>query len=372
MRSRTMRNRYSRRAFLASLAVATRAAETTARGRVLPSVAVRYADPATEFTVVRLTDPQFTSSLPAVGNRGVTARQLLYASDLDGKWQSYRMDLKTKESRQLTDAENLDALSIALLPNERGSWHFDGPSLIETSFPALKQRVVYKVPEGFDKLPGASYSDDGRSAAFIEKNASVHRLRLLHTQSGEAATLFESSGELSDPLLRPRDASLIYRSRGEVWSIRFNRKENRRLPLAEGETLQAHWTADGHAIEYLNRPPDPRKLTALREWTPGSSAREGDDAKIADTSQFVRFNANVDASVYVGASGSKASPYLLLLIRAARRELAVAEHRASDPVLVAPVFAPNSQFVVFVSDRHGKPAIYWIAVDKLVSETDGS
>ncbi len=76
--------------------------------------------------------------------------------------------------------------------------------------------------------------------------------------------------------------------------------------------------------------------------------------------------------MYVGASGSKASPYLLLLIRAARRELAVAEHRASDPTLVAPAFAPNSQFVVFVSDRHGKPAIYWIAVDKLVSETDGS
>jgi oligogalacturonide lyase len=184
--------------------------------------------------------------------------------------------------------------------------------------------------------------------------------------------LIESSEELSDPLLRPRDTSLIYRSRGELWSIRFNGKENRRLPFAEGETLQAQWTTDGHAIEYLSRPSDPRKLTALREWTPGAAPGPGADAKIADTSQFVRFHANADASVYVGASSSKASPYLLLLIRAARRELAMAEHRASDPALVAPVFAPNSQFVVFVSDRHGKPAIYWIAVDKLVSETDGS
>jgi oligogalacturonide lyase len=221
-------------------------------------------------------------------------------------------------------------------------------------------------------LPGVSYSDDGRSAAFIEKSASGHRLRLLHMQSGTAATLLESSAELSDPQLRPRDASLMYRSRGELWSIRFNGQENRRLPLAEGETPQAQWTADGHAIEYLNRPVDAQKLTALREWTPGAGARPGGDAKIADTSQFVRFQANADASVYVGASGSKASPYLLLLIRAARRELALAEHRASDPLLVAPAFAPNSQFVVFLSDRHGKPAIYWIAVDKLVSETDGS
>jgi len=366
-----MRNRYSRRAFLASLTAAARAAEPTARGRILPSVAVRYVDPATEFTVLRLTDPQFTSSLPAIGNRGVTARQLLYASDLDGKWQAYRMDLKSKESRQLTDAENLDASSIGLLANERGFWHFDGPNLVETSFPTLKPRVVYKVPEGFDKLPGACYSDDGKYAAFVEKSASGYRLRLLHTQ-GTAATLIESSEELIDPLLRPRDTSLMYRSRGELWSIRFNGKENRRLPLAEGETLQAQWTADGHAIEYLSRPSDPRKLTALREWAPGAATGRGEDAKIADTSQFVRFHANADASVYVGASGSKASPYLLLLIRAARRELAMAEHRASNPALVAPVFAPNSQFVVFVSDRHGKPAIYWIAVDKLVSETDGS
>ena len=371
MCSRTTRNRYSRRAFLASLTVAARAAKTTAKGRILSSVAVRYADPATEFAVVRLTDPRFTSSLPAIGNRGVTSRQLLYASDLDGKWQAYRMDLKSRESRQLTGAENLDASSIALLANERGFWHFDGPSLVETSFPALKPRVVYKVPEGFDKLPGASYSDDGRYAAFIEKNASGHRLRLLHAQSGEAATLLESAEMLSDPLIRPRDTSLMYRSSGELWSIRFNGKENRRLPLAEGETPQAEWAADGHAIEYLNRPADPRKLTALREWTPGAGAGQGADAKIADTSQFVRFHANADASVYVGASGSKAAPYLLLLIRAARRELAVAEHRASDPSMVAPAFAPNSQFVVFVSDRHGKPAIYWIAVDKLVSETDG-
>jgi oligogalacturonide lyase len=372
MRTRIRRNRYSRRAFLASLTVAAQAAESSARGRILPSVAVRYSDPATESIVVRLTDPRFTSSLPAPGNRGVTVRQLLYVSDVDGKSQAYRMDLKSRESRQLTDAENLDAASIALLANERGFWHFDGPSLVETFFPALKPRVVYKVPEGFNKLPGASYSDDGRYAVFVEKSVSAHRLRLLHTQSGEAATLLESSEVLSDPMLRPRDTSLMYRSRGELWSIRFSGRDNRRLPLAEGETPQAQWTGDGHAIEYLNRPPDPRKLTALREWTPGAVPGRGEDAKIGDTSQFVRFQANADASVYVGASGSKASPYLLLLIRAARRELAVAEHRASDPALVTPAFAPNSQFVVFVSDRHGKPAIYWIAVDKLVAETDGS
>ncbi len=357
-----------RRLFLASLAAATYAAEPAPKGRVFPSVAVRYPDPATEFTVLRLTDPQFTSSLPAPGNRGVTARQLLYASDFTGSWQAFRMDLKNKESRQLTEAEHLDPASIALLPNEKGFWHFDGSKLVETIFSGFKTREIHRVPDGFEKLPGASYSDDAQFAAWIEKSASGHRLQLLHVPHGTAVTLIESPGELSDPLLRPHGTSLVYRNGGDLWSIHFDGKQNTRLPLAEGDTPQAQWTSDGHALEYLSRPADPKKLTAIREWSP-ETAR---DAQVATTSQFVRFQANTDASVFVGASGSKASPYLLLLIRAARRELTLAEHHASDPSLVVPAFAPNSQFVVFISDRHGKPAIYWIAVDKLVSETDGT
>jgi len=35
------------------------------------------------------------------------------------------------------------------------------------------------------------------------------------------------------------------------------------------------------------------------------------------------------------------------------------------------VFSPNSQHVYFVSDREGKPAIYSVAVEKLVEETGG-
>ena len=71
------------------------------------------------------------------------------------------------------------------------------------------------------------------------------------------------------------------------------------------------------------------------------------------------------------------SPWNALLVddeALARRnlELALAEHRSSNPAIVNPLFAPNSQFAVFGSDRHGKPAIYSIAMDKLVSETDGT
>ena len=108
-------------------------------------------------------------------------------------------------------------------------------------------------------------------------------------------------------------------------------------------------------------------LNSLRELTPDTNS---EDKPIADTSQFVTFGRNADASVFVGASGSKASPHVLLLVRAVRRELTLAEHRASDPSMVAPVFAPNSRRIFFNSDRHGKPAIYSMQVDKLVEETE--
>ena len=356
----------SRRWFLFSAAAAASAADNPAKGRVFPSVAVRYLDPATEFVVTRLTDPQFNSYLPATGNRVVTSRGLLYASDATGKWEALRMDLKTRESRQLTDATNLDPASLAFLPNERTFYHFDSGRLIETIPSNFKAREIYRVPDGFEKIPGAAYSEDGQSAVFVEKRGSRHRLQWLHLAKGAATTLVESTEEIRDPLLRPGQASLLYRHAGEPWVVNLDGRQSRRLPLGEGETRQMQWSVDGHTVLYLNQPSDPHKLTNLREFTPGTDI----DTLISNTTQFVHFHSNVDASVFIGASGSKASPYVLLLVRAVKRELTLAEHRASDPKMVTPMFAPNSQSVFFVSDRHGKPAIYWLNVERFVSETE--
>jgi len=71
-----------------------------------------------------------------------------------------------------------------------------------------------------------------------------------------------------------------------------------------------------------------------------------------------------------GFYGSKASPYILLLVRYVKREHALCEHHASDPTQVAPIFSPNSRRVFFHSDRHGKTAIYSVRVERLVEETD--
>ena len=137
------------------------------------------------------------------------------------------------------------------------------------------------------------------------------------------------------------------------------------MKTGPGNTGEALWIPSGRTFVYLHIPEDPKELITLREHAPD----EGTDTLLAKTSQFVSASPNADASVFAGASRSRASAYVLILLRAARRELTLCEHRASDPGMVQPVFSPDSQNVSFVSDRHGKPAIYQVHVGRFVEET---
>jgi len=116
----------------------------------------------------------------------------------------------------------------------------------------------------------------------------------------------------------------------------------------------------------LHKPEGEGKLNEMREVAPDTNT----DVLLSKTSQFVRFAPNGDASVFLGASGSKAQPTLLLLLRTVRRELTICEHKCSDPRLANPTFAPNSQRIFFQTDRHGKMVIYSMAVDRLVDPTE--
>ena len=145
------------------------------------------------------------------------------------------------------------------------------------------------------------------------------------------------------------------------------RESHPRRVQSDLESLRpANWAADGKTVLYLNLPEDRTQLNALREFTPDGNT----DKLIGKTSQFVHFGANRDASVFVGASRNAASPAVLLLLRVTHSERTLCEHKASRSETVAPVFSPDSQRVYFQSDRHGKPAIYCMHVEKLVEKTD--
>src|SRR5690349_19423246 len=107
----------SRRSFLLS-GLGARLLAQAGRGPIVPGGVRRYPDPLTEFDVYLLTDPAHTSLLPAYYNRAITKNSatMLFTSDRSGSPQAFRMDLKNAQTRQLTEAENLDAASLTFTP----------------------------------------------------------------------------------------------------------------------------------------------------------------------------------------------------------------------------------------------------------------
>lgn len=362
----------SRRCFLATLCAACAAAEIGEKGRIFPSFIKRFSDPATENPILRLTDPAHTSFLPPSYARAFSRHGnfLLYTSDQAGAFEAFRLDSKSGQSRQLTVSEDFDIHSFTLFEEDRSLAHFDGSRLLATHLSNLRTREIYRIPDGFEHGRGLSVSEDSQFAALIEKapiekKSALYRLQLVLIDHGSATRLAECEEELRDPIPRPRRSSILYRRGNAVWLANYDGGQNYRLKLADGQIGPALWSADGRTMLYLNYPSDPHKLHAIREFTPDTN----EDKLIAETTQFVAFSPNGNSSVFVGASGSKASPYVLLLVRAARREMTLAEHHASDAAMVAPIFSADSQRIFYVSDRDGKPAIYSMSVARLVEQT---
>jgi oligogalacturonide lyase len=319
----------------------------------------RYDDLATDLPVTRLTDPAVTSILPPASANPIGKNFLLYASDASGRFEAYRMDLKKGEAKQVSMAAGLKPESLTLLTGENSFCYFDDDRLMMSGFGVGRGTQVYKASDGFEPAGDLHVSVDGLFVALVEKRGSTFRLRLVNVRTAAVTTLAEADEEMSDPITRPKRASVMYRRGGGLYLANFDGKQNYRLRVAEGGVAQAIWSPDGRTVLYLSG-------GSIREFAPDSNT----DRAVAETSQFAAFDRNGDASVFVGAGGSKVSPYVFLLVRAVKRELTLCEHRASDPGMVAPQFSQNSQQVFFNSDLHGKAAIYRMDVQKLVAATE--
>ena len=358
---------WSRRTFLSAGALLP-IGESLLNAEKLQSELRKFRDPATEFDVVRLTDPAYSSFLLPSHLRSVSQRgnHLLFASDREGSLQPYRADTKSGEIRQLANISRLDPFALAFLPDERSICCFDAGLLVQVNGSSQKTRTIYEVPTGWSRAPGFGLSDDGLQSVIVERNNEVSRLRVISMQRGVASTVLESKEPLQDAMPRPRRAGILYRQGGDCWLVNFDGAQNRKLKMAAGGLGPALWSIDGKTILYLSYPEDKTKLHQLREYTPDTN----EDKLIANTSQFVNFTRNTDNSVFAGVSASKASPHILLLVRVARRELTVAEHHAVDPSSVIVVFSPDSQRLFYQTDRQGKSAIFMMPVDRFVENTE--
>jgi oligogalacturonide lyase len=360
-------NRVTRRSFLLAGAAAA-GLRAEGKGAVFPGDIMRYDDPLTSIEVYRLTNSEYSTTLTAYYNRGIARNSawMICCSDRTGSPQGFRLDLKTGEMKQLTDARELDGVTLTLVPDNRSLCYFAGRSLFFTLLASGRERELYRIPEGWERTGGMSVGPDGTHATLVERQGDTFRLRMVALAGGAARTVIEGPAPMSDPIPRPMRAQILYRQgEGSVWMVNMDGTQNRRLKLAPGGIGTPNWSTEGRTIVYLNFPEDKTQLNNLREFTPDTGA----DKMIGKTSQFASFGANRDTSVFVGASRNHASPAVLLFLRVAHSERTLCEHK-SRAEWVAPLFSPDSQRIYFQSDRHGKPAIYSMHVERLVEKTE--
>ena len=348
---------------MAALAATAEAAD---KAVVVATDARRFRDPATEFDLTRLTDPERSNCwLPAPPLKALSSRSnsLLYASDRSGSVQGYRLDLKSGESRQLTSAREMDPSTLSWTPDERSLIYFDGADL---NVAGRGERTVYTVEQGWQHMAPYTLSDTAQHVAVVEHRAGRYRVRVIGVRARESRTIFEASEPVRQLRFRPKHTALLYNHSGGLWVVNLDGRGSQRLPIPDGEAGDAHWSADGRTVHYLFAPKERAKSVYLREI----DVETGENKSIGLTTQFLSFTRNGDSTVFAGVSRSQAAPYLLLLIRAASREMTVAEHKASDPSKAAVLFSPNSQRLYYHTDREGKSAIYMIQLERFIERTD--
>jgi oligogalacturonide lyase len=319
----------------------------------------RFADPATETLVVRLTNPATNSLLPAASNRFVSSKRrfLIFSSDRTGRPTPFQLDLRTARLRQLAQTADLLPNSLCMEESERFLYFIDEGALKEVALANLRSRTLAEEVSAF--------STGKSSTEFI-----VVRHGRLEQLGGAASMLADNVGSSFGPLMRPGGKGCVFArdvatEEREFWYAPLPGTTMKPMLLAKGPISNPIWSPDGHSLLFLREVQTNVLLSELHEVVPET----GSEQRVAPTSQFAAFAPNGDASVFVGASRSKAQPNVVLLLRAVKRELTLCEHRASQPASVSPVFSPDSRRVYFQSDHEGKSALYSVNVELLVEPT---
>lgn len=355
---------FTRRLFLAAALAAGAEAQGTAASEWR-----RYLDPVTEFEVFLLTDPKSESFFPSPPALAVDRRSrlLVFSSRRDGTWQPWSMDLAARASRPLGSFPGFQPHTLTISAAGRDVYFADQTHLRAVALHNLRPRELTPVSPGAGVEGPLAPSPDGRSLYYVEKAGGRWKLCRLPLPKGSPATLLESPEPVLGATPNPRRAMLLWHTPGGALEVvAQDGGLRRRLETPPGRVLEATWSPDGQAVLYLHESAEDRPRCTIREQT--LDARE--DRLVAPTSQFGRFSRNANSSVFVGASRSQASPLILILLRINRRELPLCEHKASDAAMTNPIFTPDSQRILFVSDRLGKPAIFLLNVEKLIEKTD--
>ena len=310
-------------------------------------------DPATENTIVRLTALTSASALPLPRNRFVSPRErsLLFSSDRTGHFTPHAIDLRTGVIRQLAEANKLNTGSLSFDRQEKAVRYLDGESLFEVT---LNHGTPKRLGDGY-----TAFGNSADGAMFLIAGG-----KLVRKDNSSLRPLASGANNLWP---QPNGAGCLF-GRGAADEQEFFYVTadglGKPVPIAKGHVREPFWDADGQSILFL-RDVASNNGTVLAEIH-GRALGGGDEYLVSPTSQFASFAPNSDATVFVGASRSKAQPNVVLMLRSPHREMTLCEHHSSHPSEVSPTFSSDNRRVYFESDREGRRAIYSVNVELLV------
>ncbi len=319
---------------------------------------VQFPDPTTENPILRLTSPANTSFLPDTSHRFISpeGKFLVFTSERKGVFAPYRLDFKTGLAHILFEPEKLHPRSFCLGASGRTLLYLDGGVLKEFTFGS---RHIRTVAEGIESF---SVGRNGTDLVWVREGK-------LENEAGE-----KIAGDVGGPcFLSPDRLSCAFTRPGaqgqsSIWAVpmRASAGDAEAKLLVEGNVSEPFWSPDDPSLLFLRRESqDGIERSFIREVT----VPQASEQNVSPTPAFASFAPNGDASVFVGASRSKAQPHIVLLLRTPRRELTLCEHHCSDARAVSPVFSPDSRRVFFQTDREGKFAIYSVNTEQFVEAT---
>ena len=391
---------FSRRRWLLSGLVGASSLYAVGRGTRVDAPVVEFPDPLTERKMERLTDPAHLFRLPHRSERFLSDRNdtLYLAGELDGTRQVFEYDLRRHRLTQISEGPGLLSDSITLDHRNRSLFYMQGNRLIEGG---RGDKTIQEIPAGWRATGALTLSDDGALAAWIEMREGderddpseqfVHhprcRLQVAPLIGGVARTLVEEDNWLDMPRFRPRSHEILYVHEGP-WGEVAGRLQivsadgtarSLRERIGEERIGAEQWSADGERIWFVHFPDAGLRGATIR--TLDAAGKE--ETTVAPCSAFGWFHVNRDASALVGASKRPSGPNIYVLFPKLKREITLCEHGASGkpyPIagtermdahaaVAAPILSRDSQWAYFSSDREGRPAVYRMRLEDLVSET---
>lgn len=371
------------------------------KGTRLDMPEVEIVDPLTERKMFRLTDPDVLFHLPHFHHRFLSRKNdfILLGGELDGTRQLFEYDLNRGRITQLTEGPGVDTYSATLDSRERTLFYIQSDALVSGGRGDGK---IYHAAAGWRLTGHLGLTTNSDFAALIEMKDGDQRddpreqyekgprcrLRVIDV-SGKSTprTLVEEDRWLAWPQFRPGGLDVLYAHEGPWGEIEdrlrlvsFDGKEDKALRPRTGdeEVGQEQWSEDGSRVYFVHFPDKTGRRATVRAVDPATGAEE----TISPCSAFGWMQVNPDGSTIVGASRRASGPNVYVLFTKLQREITLCEHSSSrkpyplpgggsDPNAAhpSPVIAHNSQWIYFTSDREGKPAIYRMKLEDLVSET---